>query len=374
MIFFHRMIHKLFFLLLPLLLVTSLNIIGQENSLNYLFKAGENGYKCFRIPTIIKTKNEVIIAFAEGRKRNCGDSDDIDLVMRRSMDGGKTWSPLIVIWDDGGNTCGNPAPVVDRNSGKLILLSTWNLGTDHEQQIINQESKDSRRIYLLQSIDDGLTWSIPKEITSDVKLANWTWYATGPVNGIQIRNGQHKGRLIIPCDHIEAGTKKYFSHVIFSDDGGNNWRLGGTTLSDQVNESTIVELDKGRLLLNMRNYNNLRYRQTSLSYDGGLSWTKLVQDNGLPEPVCQGSLIRLWSSGKKPIVVFSNPSSQVKRENMTVKWSYDLGRTWTKSALIHAGPSAYSNLLELSKGEIGILFEGGQKNAYEGIAWKTLRF
>ena len=356
-----------FFMLLIFSSFLNSSVLGQE--LNYLFKPGDHGYKCFRIPAVITGANGTILAFAEGRKNHCGDADDIDLVLRRSVDNGQTWSEMTVVWDDGNNTCGNPAPVLDEKTGKIILLSTWNLGGDHEGQIIDQVSKDTRRIFILSSLDDGITWTKAREITPDVKLPNWTWYATGPGNGIQIKQGQHKGRLIIPCDHIEAVTKKYFSHVVYSDDGGNNWKLGGTTPTDQVNESTVAEISKGKLLLNMRNYNETRYRQTATSNDGGLNWSALQQDTSLPEPVCQASLIRLWQSGKKPVLVFSNPASQKKRENMMVKWSYDLGKTWSKSKLVHAGPAAYSNLVEISSGKIGLLFEGGSKSPYEGIAW-----
>jgi sialidase-1 len=124
-------------------------------------------------------------------------------------------------------------------------------------------------VYVLNSTDDGQSWSAPNEITGDVKKENWTWYATGPGNGIQVRRGKHKGRLVIACDHIEAETRKYFSHCIYSDNGGENWTLGGTTPMDGVNECTVSELPKGVLMLNMRNYGPIRNRQVSLSKDGG---------------------------------------------------------------------------------------------------------
>ena len=142
---------------------------AQSSDLNYLFKPGDHGYKCFRIPAVIKTSKGSLLAFAEARKNHCGDADDIDLVLRRSEDGGQTWSPMIIVWDDGGNTCGNPAPVVDARNGRIVLLSTWNLGGDHEPQIINLKSKDTRRIFVMHSDDDGLQWSTPREITTDVK-------------------------------------------------------------------------------------------------------------------------------------------------------------------------------------------------------------
>ena len=208
----------LFICLLTLFLFPAYNLSAQvqttEKKLDYLFESGTNGYNTFRIPAIITTKNGTLLAFAEGRKNTSSDTGDIDLVMKRSDDNGKTWSELILIWDDGDNVCGNPAPVQDTKSGKIFLLSTWNLGSDHEHEIINQTSWDTRRIYLLVSSDDGLTWSEPVEITTTVKLNNWTWYATGPCHGIQLQAGEYKSRLIIPCDHIEAGFWIYFSHII----------------------------------------------------------------------------------------------------------------------------------------------------------------
>ncbi len=347
-----------------------LELHGQK--LAHVFKAGEEGYACFRIPAIISTKNGVLLAFAEGRKANCSDAGDIDLVLKRSEDNGNTWSNLQVVWSDGENTCGNPAPVVDKNTGRILLLSTWNLGADHEPAIIDQTSTDTRRIFILYSDDDGMRWSAPKEITRSVKLPEWTWYATGPVNGIQISRGRHKGRLLIPCDHIEAGSRKYFSHVIYSDNGGTDWQLGGSTPADLVNESTIAEIAKGRLMLNMRNYGKQRFRKFSISIDGGRSWSTPVSDTALIEPVCQASLLSVTSGKSAPVLVFSNPADSKKRINMTVRFSFDGGRSWAKEKVVHAGPSAYSNLVFMKNGQLGLLFEGGVSTAYEGIAFSCM--
>jgi sialidase-1 len=341
-------------------------------SLNPLFVSGTNGYASYRIPAIVASKSGSLLAFAEGRKNGSGDNGDIDLVLKRSADGGETWSDMQVVWNDKDNTCGNPAPVVDQKTGRITLLSTWNLGADHEPQIINQTSKDTRRIYMMYSDDEGLSWSSPKEITSDVKKPDWTWYATGPCNGIQMESNKHRGRLIIPCDHIEAGSKKYFSHVVYSDNGGMNWKLGGTTPSDKVNESTVAEIPKGKLLLNMRNYTSTRIRQTSLSEDGGITWSELKGDTTLIEPVCQASMIAYKEKGSKPVLVFSNPADQKNRVNMTVRLSYDNGNTWIKKQVVHAGPAAYSNLVQLPGGGLAIFYEAGNKNPYEGIVFKVL--
>lgn len=343
----------------------------KSQDLSYIFKPGDYGYACFRIPAIIKTNTGTLLAFAEARKDGCGDAGNIDLVLRRSHDGGQTWSVLQVIWDDENNTCGNPAPVLDQQTGNIFLLSTWNLGTDHEPMIIDQTSKNTRRVFVLRSTDDGQSWSAAKEITAAVKLPNWTWYATGPVNGIQVKKGRYKGRMIIPCDHIEAGSKKYFSHTIHSDDGGETWVLGGSTPTDQVNESTIAEIAKGKLLLNMRNYNQQRVRQTATSSDGGETWSALQPDTSLIEPVCQASLIRL--EGQRNVhLAFSNPAHTSKRVGLTVRYSFDQGRSWPVKKLFWEGPSAYSNLVQLSSGSIGCLFEAGLRSAYEGIAFMTI--
>jgi len=356
------------------LIINSFSIYSQD--LNYIFKSGENGYNTFRIPSIVTTNKGTILAFAEGRKNSSSDSGDIDIVLKRSNDNGKTWGEIIIVRDDGVNVCGNPSPVVDRNSGSILLLSTWNLGGDTESEIINEISEDTRRVFVLKSTDDGLSWSEPKEITTSVKKDNWTWYATGPVHGIQISKGNYKDRLIIPCDHIESQTKKYFSHIIFSDDYGKTWEIGGRTPQDYVNESTVAEIEGGALMLNMRNYDRTqKVRKISISYDGGNSWGDIYGDEELIEPICQASLLRYSTRGKGDnIMMFLNPSDEKSRINMTLKLSEDLGKSWVKSKVLFSGPSAYSDMVVLKGGDIGCLFEAGIKSPYEGIVFQTIDF
>ena len=369
--------HKIHLKTIPLSLFIFLIFLANLRSqdLNYVFKSGTNGYNTYRIPSIIKTKSGALLAFAEGRKNNASDSGDIDLVLRRSENNGKTWGDLIVIRDDGDNVCGNPSPVLDNKTGNIFLLSTWNLGRDTERMIINETSEDTRRIYVMSSEDDGNSWSEPTEITKDVKKDNWTWYATGPVHGIQIQNGSHKGRMIIPCDHIESKSKKYYSHIIFSDDGGNSWEIGGITPQDYVNECTVVEINKGKLLLNMRNYDRSQEnRKISVSDDGGITWGNIYSDETLIEPICQASLLRYSFSGKyKKHLMFLNPSDKKKRINMTLKLSSDYGKTWNSKLVLHTGPSAYSDLTRLNGDGIGCLFEAGVSSPYEGIVFKEVK-
>lgn len=347
--------------------------VASNSSYNHIYKSNEGGYYCFRIPAIIKTKQGTILAFAEARKNNCGDEGDIDLVVKRSTDKGKTWSALSVVWTDGENTCGNPAPVVDEVTGKIHLLMTWNLGTDDISTINNGTSKDTRRVYKTSSTDDGLTWATPAEITADVKLAAWGWYATGPCHGIQISKGTYKGRLVIPCDNIEKNPgKKGYSHVIYSDDNGNTWKLGGVTPSISVNpnESTVAELSDGNLMLNMRVSNNNNLRLKSTSTDGGLTWSAPVNATGLVDPVCQGSLLATTVNNQHTLF-FSNPSS-ITRTNMTIKMSTDNGVTWPKASSIYIGNSGYSDMVMLEANEIGILYEAGATRYTDGIAFRNV--
>lgn len=143
-----------------------------------VFTSGQGGYHTYRIPALAVTPKATLLAFCEGRKHAWDDAGDIELLVRRSTDGGRTWSAPQVVWDDGSNTCGNPCVAVDPRTGTLWLLSTWNRGDDHESQIIQQTSKDTRRVFVLSSRDEGRTWSRPREITADVKNPAWTWYAT----------------------------------------------------------------------------------------------------------------------------------------------------------------------------------------------------
>jgi sialidase-1 len=335
-----------------------------------VFVAGENGYNTFRIPSIIATGRGTLLAFAEGRREGSGDAGDIDLVLKRSSDGGQTWSALQVVGDNGPNTFGNPCPVVDRTTGTIWLLTTQNRGTDREKDIVAGTSQAGRSVAVLRSTDDGVTWSAPEDITASVKQADWTWYATGPGVGIQTR----AGRLVIPGNHAVAGTAVHQSHVMFSDDGGRSWQVGGSA-DPGTNESQIVELNDGRLMLNMRNHppRAENFRMVATSADGGRSWSQAKPDAALIEPPAQASLIRsttLEANGRSRLL-FSNPAS-ARRERMTVRISEDEGATWPVSRVVHEGPAAYSSLVVLPDQSIGLLFERGDRSPYEKITFVRL--
>ncbi len=356
--------------ILPLLVISGFAEAASTRAV--AFQSGAEGYHTMRIPAVVLTGKNQLLAVCEGRKNGVGDAGDIDTVGKLSADGGKSWGPLKVLWDDGTNTCGNPCLVRDADTGVIWRLNTWNRGEDRERQIIDGTSKDTRRIFVAGSSDDGLSWSPPKEITATVKLSNWTWYATGPGVGIQLQRGLRKGRLVIPCDHIEAGTKRRFSHVIYSDDHGRTWSLGGSTPKDHVNECEVVELAGGNLLLNMRSYDaSRRARQTALSRDGGLTWEDQQVVAELIDPICQASIRRVaWPAGNQPgVIAFSNCASTAKRERMTVRVSFDEGSSWPIARMLAPDPCAYSCLIAMPDGSIGILYETGLNHPSQSLVF-----
>lgn len=311
-----------------------------------LFVSGEGGYHTYRIPSLIVAADGSVLAFCEGRKNNAKDSGDIDLLLRRSSDEGQTWTDVQVLADDGENTMGNPCPVVDAATGTVWLLYCRNNDTVH----------------VIHSKDHGATWSEPQDITAAVKPQEWDkWYATGPGHGIQLKSG----RLLIPCDHREQKTQH--SHVIYSDDQGATWKLGGT-LGPQTDECEAVEVEDGSVYLNMRSYRGENCRAVAWSQDGGLTWSEVKSEPTLVEPVCQASVVRLShaATDSKNRVLFSNPNSK-KRKNLSVRLSYDECHTWTEGKTLHAGPSAYSNLAVLPSGTILCLYERGHEMPYETL-------
>jgi len=330
-----------------------------------VFKAGEEGYHTFRIPSLIITKKGTVLAFSEGRRNSQSDTGDINTVLKRSFDRGRTWTKLQMVAEQAGNTIGNPCPVVDRDSGTIWLLLTGNPGDLTENQINEGKVEGTRTVWLTRSTDDGATWSQPREITRSVKRPEWTWYATGPGNGIQLRSG----RLVIPCDHRRKGSKGYVSHVIYGDDRGKTWRIGGST-GEQTNECQVVELEDGSLLLNMRSYHGANRRAIARSYDGGLTWADAKLDQALIEPVCQASFIRFTRRPQfsKSRVLFANPADTT-RVKLTVRISYDEAETWPVAKVINDGPSAYSSLAVLPDMTIGCLYERGIQNPYEKITF-----
>ena len=197
---------------------------GGEVAADALWTGGTGGYATYRIPALVSTADGTVLAFCEGRRGGRGDSGQIDLLLRRSSDGGRTWSATQVVVSWLGFTVGNPTPVLVRETGDVVLLFCSNPAEAHESTI--RKGLYTRAVWTVSSADGGLTWGTPVEITSQVMGDGWTWYATGPCHAIQLRSG----RLLVPCNHrhldTETVTLSRHAHVIYSDDLGASWHLG----------------------------------------------------------------------------------------------------------------------------------------------------
>lgn len=343
-----------------------------------LWKSGEGRYPVCRIPSLIVSAKGTLLAFIEGRSGG-SDSGDISLVLKRSTDIGKTWGEDIVVWDDSFNTCGNPCPVVDEDTGRIWLWMTWNYGKDSEKNITRKNSEHSRIPFVCYSDDDGLSWSKPVDMSESGREPSWGWYATGPGIGIQLKTGPHRGRLVIPANHsyddpdgnLHDGPFGYGAHVLFSDDHGRTWKRS-SPIRPGCNESQVAELPDGRLILNMRSYNEKHCRAVSFSSDGGESWSPVEHDVQLVESVCQASLLRYGEYKGKQIYLFSNPAVPVGRTHLTIRVSADGCKTWYVGRLICPGLSSYSCLTRLPDRSIGILFESWKENENETIRFACI--
>ncbi|MFE9053385.1 exo-alpha-sialidase [Streptomyces mutabilis] len=345
-----------------------------------LFRADQDpgGYACFRIPAIVRTTEGTLLAFAEGRVLDCGDAGDIDLVVKRSTDGGRTWSPLQVVNEGGGDTHGNPAPVVDRATGRVLLVETYNEGrTDGG----NCAVPCARTPHLQYSDDDGRTWSAPRDLSAEIQPPDWdSWYATGPVHGVQLTGGDHAGRLVVGVNaETWDGERVTANHaaLVVSDDGGENWRIGATdtwpvaadgTFRQKPSELTLTERADGSLLVSGREENgtDLGHRTQAVSRDGGDSFAAPFR--ALPDlytPQVQGSVLRLGDR-----MLLSAPADPDRRRTMSVRSSYDGGATWDsvdRGTVVTRDWSGYSDMVAVDDATVGLMYEAGPVDARDEI-------
>ncbi|MFF5546552.1 exo-alpha-sialidase [Streptomyces olivaceoviridis] len=344
-----------------------------------LFKAAQDpGYACFRIPAVVRTADGALLAFAEGRVLNCGDAADIDIVLKRSTDGGRTWGPLQVVNEGAGDTHGNPAPVVDRVTGRVWLAQTYNTGrTDSAGCSVPCD----RTPHLQYSDDGGRTWSPPRDLSPEILPADWnSWYATGPVHGIQLTRGRYAGRLVFGVNtETWDGSRVTANHaaLIVSDDHGGHWRIGATdtwpvaadgTFRQKPSELTLAERGDGSVLVSGREQDgtDLGHRTQAVSRDGGGSFTAPFRD--LPDlytPQVQGSLLQLGDR-----LLLACPGDPDRRRTMMIRSSYDGGRTWDgvdRGTVVTTDWSGYSDLVRVDSGTVGLLYEGGAVDARDEI-------
>ena len=341
---------------------------------NFIFRTGiavrkiwEDSVHTYRIPGIITTSKGTLIAVYDVRYKNARDlPGNVDVGMSRSNDGGKTWEPMKIIMDMGepndNNGVGDPSILFDPVTKKIWVSALWSKGN---RSIAGSEpglSPDSTgQLVLASSDDDGLTWTKPYSITSQVKNPAWHLYFQGPGSGIAMKNGT----LVFPSQYWDETSKPGIPHssIIYSTDHGTTWQSGIGAKSNTT-ESQLVETSPGVLMLNMRD-NRGGYRSIATTNDLGKTWTEHVTSQiALPDPVCMASFIKANVNVKgvnKEVLFFSNPANQNARVQMSVKASLDLGETWLKQnqLLIDARRGfGYSTLTRIDQNTIGLLYEG----------------
>ncbi|WP_369194987.1 exo-alpha-sialidase [Streptomyces djakartensis] len=344
-----------------------------------LFKAGRDpGYACFRIPALVRTPRGTLLAFAEGRVLNCGDAADIDIVVKRSTDGGRTWGPLRVVTEGAGDTHGNPTPLVDRRTGRILLAETYNGGRGDAG---NCATPCDRTPHLQYSDDDGRTWSAPRDLSGQIRPARWNaWYATGPVHGIQLARGAHAGRLVLGVNaETWDGSRVTANHaaLIVSDDGGEHWRIGATdtwpagpdgAFRQKPSEMTLTERADGAVLVSGREQDGTDpgHRSQALSLDGGDTFAAPFRAlPGLYTPQVQGATLRLGDR-----LLLSAPADPDRRRTMMVRSSYDGGHTWEsvdRGTVVTRDWSGYSDMAAVDDRTVGLLYEGGAVDARDEI-------
>ena len=376
-----------------LLILLSTFLFAQAPSMQRtdLFEGGKGGYATYRIPGVIVTAKGSILAWCEARKSG-GDWDDIDILMRRSTDGGKTWSEPALLVDAqdveentavtenassiGGNTKGGTA-----NNPVMIASKD---GTVHFVYCVEYS-----KAYYTFSKDDGQTFSEPVEITATFDKFRpqykWKVIATGPGHGIQLKSG----RLLIPLwmstGEFENGHRPSVVSTIYSDDNGKTWQPGEIAVHHQKpylypennqpqafadpNETMAIQLADGRVMLNSRSESPEHFRIVTYGKDGATGWENPVFDPALFDPVCMGSIVRLTEKPEyeKNRILFALPNTSDDprrfgkvaraRENLTVRMSYDEGKTWEVVKTVEPGISAYSDMAVGPDKSIYLLFE-----------------
>lgn len=341
----------------------------------HVFKSGQDGYHTFRIPAVVRAANGDLLAWAEGRKNGRSDAGDIDVVMKRSVDGGQSWGPMRLVQDEWTSpaapvTIGNPVPIVDHSegagAGRVWLVFTRN----------------NDRVFVTSSDDHGATWSPRREITASAKAPSWGWYATGPGHGIQLERGTAAGYLIVPSDHRDQAGSRWGAHVLYSSDHGDSWRIGAVDTRDEEspihpNENVAVELVDGRLYINARDQHGSSGANRAVAYssDGGLSYDMpFAAEAQIMSPVVQNSAVRIASVDRgndRNILAYCCPSHPSERRNLALLLSYDEGTNWRRFAIVHTGPAAYSDLVQLDDQRVGILYEAGEP-LYEEILFTAV--
>ncbi|QDT14405.1 sialidase family protein [Alienimonas californiensis] len=338
-----------------------------------LWTTGELAY---RIPAVCRyddgSDHGLLLAACEERA-TLSDSGEIRSVLRTSADGGATWSPSKVTAENGDGTAGNPVFLPDPPRGVVHLIYTTSGATDHERRVLSGEAPPRRTFYTRLTID-GMTWAPPREISEEVRADDWRWYATGPGSaGVVLPSG----RLVVSANHSDPanGSPGYQAHVIYSDDGGATWSRTAPIGPNGANETTLAVLPDGDLLMSIRDQSGGR-RLFARSTDGGTTWPAEAARSELDGPPCQAGLAvaggRVLLSlipdpgPRRGLSVFSAPVGSLAGKDDSLP-------RWDRRSVVAAGPSAYSALVDLGGGRVGLLYEAGDKSPYDAVRWTTFQ-
>lgn len=297
---------------------------------------------CYRIPALLKAPNGDLIAAIDERNQSCDDlrtHKNINIAIRKSKDNGKTWSEIQTIIDfPYGISASDPSMISDTQTGTVFLFYNY--------MDLNKE-KDIYYLHVVKSTDNGETWSKPEDITSQISKPEWRkdfkFITSG--KGTQTASGKLLHTLV---------NLKYGVFIFGSDDHGKTWFFKETPVTP-ADESKVIELSDGRWMVNSRvNKNGMRV--VHISSDEGKTWTS-KNEPSLVDPSCNGAIIRYNSKKYGNLLLFSNLDSKKNRANLTVKYSKDEGKTWSKGKVIYKGSAAYSDIEVLENGQIGVFFE-----------------
>lgn len=341
---------RLFHFVLLLILGICLSPAHAQQTATTVFSAGKDGYHSYRIPAIIIAKNGDLLAFAEGRIDSWKDKSRTHLVLRRSADMGKTWQPMQIIAQDGTNAYMDPCPVVDRSNGTIYLFSSkWPRAS---------KSAEQNKLIMLVSRDHGKTWT-EQDLTASTKPAENNLVGFGPGSGIQITKGKFAGRLMIPSRQ-QLPNKSMKDIMIYSDDHGKTWICAPPAPGG--GEGQVAEGPKGELYLNLR---RSAMRQSTISKDGGITWSPLKKEPALlaPERGCHGSVLgfrgKLIYTGPQGIQGTKPTDPNDNRSHLSLYTSNDMGETWSAPKLLSDKASGYSCMAPLPNGKIAVFYEAG---------------
>ena len=362
-----------------------------------LRRQGQDNCDTYRIPGLVTTNYGTLIAVYDNRYNNSKDlQEDVDVGMSRSTDGGQTWEPMKVIMDMGEwggrsqrlNGIGDPCILFDHTTNTLWIAALWMSGGSEKDMLWwaskpGMKPDETGQFMLVKSTDDGLAWSDPINITSQIKNPGWQLLLQGPGSGITMNDGT----LVFPAQFkadigekaLDGGQFTCHSTIVYSEDQGKTWKIG-TGAKPNTTEAQVVELADGSLMLNMRDDLNRRDksetngRAVAITNDLGKTWkVHPTSNSALPEPNCMASIISadIKTGGKsQKALFFSNPNNKGSRTNMTIKTSIDAGLTWPEEYQVLLNTETgygYSCMTMVDENTIGILYEGVKELYFQKI-------